>query len=132
MKEEEGIIHQGWGGLPTLPGLYLSTFQPSQRGFFRVHMFVEREWEPEPEFLNFYGISSTVLLDWFPKHFIFFIHSYYAFRTVDYLRSKEVLYEDFCASLKFENSGSGELHLLNVFVMSHFHWLLVPNSEYRS
>jgi hypothetical protein len=28
------------GGLPTLPGLYHSTIQPSQRGFFRVHMFV--------------------------------------------------------------------------------------------
>jgi len=28
------------GGLPTLPGLYLSTFQPSQRRFFRVHTFV--------------------------------------------------------------------------------------------
>ncbi len=41
------------GGLPTLPGLYLSTFQPSQRGFFRVHTFVWREREPEPEFLNY-------------------------------------------------------------------------------
>ncbi len=28
------------GGLPTLAGLYHSTIQPSQRGFFRVHMFV--------------------------------------------------------------------------------------------
>ena len=28
------------GGLPTLPGLYHSTIQPSRRGFFRVHMFV--------------------------------------------------------------------------------------------
>ena len=27
-------------GLPTLPGLYHGTIQPSQRGFFRVHMFV--------------------------------------------------------------------------------------------
>ena len=42
----------GRGGLPTLPGLYLSTFQPSQRGFFRIHTFVCREREPEPEFLN--------------------------------------------------------------------------------
>ncbi len=41
------------GGLPTLAGLNLSTFQPSQRGFFRVHMFVGRGREPEPEFLNF-------------------------------------------------------------------------------
>ena len=31
------------GGLPTLPSLYLSTFQPSQRGFFRVHVCKERE-----------------------------------------------------------------------------------------
>ena len=28
------------GGLPTLPGLYHSTIQPSRRGFFRVHTFV--------------------------------------------------------------------------------------------
>jgi hypothetical protein len=28
------------GGLPMLPGLYLSTFQPSQRGFFCVHLGV--------------------------------------------------------------------------------------------
>jgi hypothetical protein len=28
------------GGPPTLPGLYHSTIQPSQRGFFRVHVFV--------------------------------------------------------------------------------------------
>jgi hypothetical protein len=28
----------GDGGLPTLPSLMLSTIQPSQRGFFRVHM----------------------------------------------------------------------------------------------
>jgi len=38
------------GGLPTLPGLYLSTFQPSQGGFFRVHSFVWRDREPEPKF----------------------------------------------------------------------------------
>jgi hypothetical protein len=29
------------GGLPTLPGLNLSTFQPSQRGFFRVQSTYE-------------------------------------------------------------------------------------------
>ncbi len=26
------------GGLPTLPGLYLSTIQPSQREFYRIHV----------------------------------------------------------------------------------------------
>ncbi len=26
------------GGQPMLPSLYMSTFQPSQRGFFRVHV----------------------------------------------------------------------------------------------
>ena len=26
------------GGPPTLPGLYLSTIQPSQRGFYRIHV----------------------------------------------------------------------------------------------
>jgi hypothetical protein len=31
------------GGLPTLPGLYRSTFQPSQRGFFMVHVCKGRE-----------------------------------------------------------------------------------------
>jgi hypothetical protein len=31
------------GGLPTLPGLYLSTFQPSHRGFFRVRLCEGRE-----------------------------------------------------------------------------------------
>ncbi len=41
------------GALPMLPGLYHSTFQPSQRGFFRVHTSVWREREPELEFLNF-------------------------------------------------------------------------------
>jgi hypothetical protein len=35
----KGYYIEGWG-LPTLPGLYLSTFQPSQRGFFRVHTFM--------------------------------------------------------------------------------------------
>jgi hypothetical protein len=28
------------GGPPTLPGIHLCTFQPSQRGFFRVHTSV--------------------------------------------------------------------------------------------
>jgi hypothetical protein len=28
----------GGGGLPTLPGLYLSTIQPSRRGFYRIHV----------------------------------------------------------------------------------------------
>jgi hypothetical protein len=31
------------GGLPTLPSLYLSTFQPSQRVFLRVHVCKGRE-----------------------------------------------------------------------------------------
>ena len=26
------------GGLPTLPGLYHSTIQPSRRGFYRIHV----------------------------------------------------------------------------------------------
>ncbi len=55
------------GGRPTLPGLYLCTIQPSQRGFFRVHTFVWRErvslW---PNFKTFqdprhqFGISRLV------------------------------------------------------------------------
>ncbi len=40
MKEVIGIRHGGRGGQPTLPGLHLSTIQPSQRGFFRVHTSV--------------------------------------------------------------------------------------------
>ncbi len=36
--KEEGDNTSREGGLPTLPGLNLSTFQPSQRGFFRVHV----------------------------------------------------------------------------------------------
>jgi hypothetical protein len=36
MKEARDKTWRG-GGLPTLPGLNLSTIQPSQRGFFRVH-----------------------------------------------------------------------------------------------
>jgi hypothetical protein len=38
---DEGIERDntsGGGGLPTLPGLYLSTIQPSQRGFHRKHV----------------------------------------------------------------------------------------------
>jgi hypothetical protein len=52
------------GGLPTLAGLYISTFQPSQRGFFRVHTRVHtcvwREREPEPEFSNFSGPQASI------------------------------------------------------------------------
>ncbi len=51
MKEERDNTSRV-GGLSTLPGLYLSTFQPSQRGFFRVH-YVCRERKSEPKFLNF-------------------------------------------------------------------------------
>ncbi len=56
------------GGLPMLPGLYHSTFQPSQRGFFWVHMSVWRERKIEAEFLNFLGprnlfLKGTVALD---------------------------------------------------------------------
>ncbi len=43
----------GRGGLPTLPGLHLSTIQPSRRGFFWVHTCVWRERKPEAEFFNF-------------------------------------------------------------------------------
>ncbi len=38
---DEGIERDntsGGGGLPTLPGLYLSTIQPSRRGFYRIHV----------------------------------------------------------------------------------------------
>ncbi len=38
---DEGIERDntsGVGGLPTLPGLYLSTIQPSRRGFYRIHV----------------------------------------------------------------------------------------------
>ncbi len=52
------------GGLPTLPGLYLSIIQPSQRGFFWVHMCVWRERKPEAEFLNFLGPQPR---NWFLK-----------------------------------------------------------------
>ncbi len=48
------------GGLPTLPGLYHSTIQPSQRGFFWVHMCVWRERKPEAEFLNFLGPQPLI------------------------------------------------------------------------
>ncbi len=55
------------GGLPTLPGLYLSTIQPSQRGFFWVHMCVWRERKPEAEFLNFLGSQPSIPRNWFLK-----------------------------------------------------------------
>jgi hypothetical protein len=38
---DEGIERyntSGGGGLPTLPGLYLSTIQSSRRGFYRIHV----------------------------------------------------------------------------------------------
>ncbi len=38
---DEGIERDntsGGGGLPTLPGLNLSTIQPLQRGFYRIHV----------------------------------------------------------------------------------------------
>ncbi len=58
MKEEKGIR-------PTLPGLYLSTIQPSQRGFFWVHMCV---WsKPEAEFLNLLGPQPSIPRNWFLK-----------------------------------------------------------------
>jgi len=31
------------GGLPTLPGLYRSTIQPSRRGFYRIHVCEEED-----------------------------------------------------------------------------------------
>ncbi len=52
------------GGPPTLPGLYHSTIQPSQRGFFRVHVFVWREREPVPEFSNFSGPQASIPRNW--------------------------------------------------------------------
>ena len=55
------------GGLPTLPGLYLSTIQPSQRGFFWVHMCVWRERKPEAEFLNFLGPQPSIPWNLFLK-----------------------------------------------------------------
>ncbi len=56
------------GGPPTLPGLHHSTIQPSQQGFFRVHVFVWRVREPVPEFSNFSGPQASIpiqLVDWF-------------------------------------------------------------------
>jgi hypothetical protein len=38
----------------------LSTFQPSQRGFFRVHTSLLRERDPEPEFTNFSGPQASI------------------------------------------------------------------------
>ncbi len=64
---DEGIERDntsGGGGLPMLPGLYLSTFQPSQRGFFRVHTSMWREREPEPEFSNFSGPQAPIPQNW--------------------------------------------------------------------
>jgi hypothetical protein len=55
----------GRGGPPTLPGLYHSTIQPSQRGFFRVHVFVLREREPVPEFSNFSGPQASIPRNWY-------------------------------------------------------------------
>ena len=52
------------GGPPMLPGLYLCTIQPSQRGFFRVHTFVWREREPVPEFTNFSGPQASIPRNW--------------------------------------------------------------------
>ncbi len=66
MKEERDNTWGG-GGLPTLPGLYLSTFQPSQRGFFRVHTFVwrERAWARIFKLFRTPVINSMELVDWF-------------------------------------------------------------------
>ncbi len=67
------------GGLPTLPGLHLNTIQPSQRGFFWVHMCVWRERKPEAEFLNFLGPQPSIPWNWFLKGtvalYVFFAHS---------------------------------------------------------
>ncbi len=52
------------GGIPTLPGLNLSTFQPSQRGFFRVHTSMWRERDPEPKFANFSGPQASIPKNW--------------------------------------------------------------------
>jgi len=41
LSMDEGIERDhtsGGGGLPTLPGLNLSTIQPSRRGFYRIHV----------------------------------------------------------------------------------------------
>ncbi len=44
----------GGGGLPTLPSLNLSTFQPSHRGFFRVHTSMcEGRESLSPDFQTF-------------------------------------------------------------------------------
>jgi hypothetical protein len=51
----------GRGGLPTLPGLYHSTIQPSRGGFFWVHKCVWRERKPEAEFLNFYVTVGNIM-----------------------------------------------------------------------
>jgi hypothetical protein len=56
------------GGLPMLPGLYLSTFQPSQQGFFRVHTvrLCEGRESLSPNFQTFQDpINSNELVDLF-------------------------------------------------------------------
>ncbi len=52
------------GGLPTLPGLNLSTIQPSRRGFFRVHTSMWRKRKPEPKFSNFSGPQASIPQKW--------------------------------------------------------------------
>ncbi len=54
------------GGLPTLPGRYLSTFQPSQRGFLSTYVWVKGEiaWARIFKLFRIPGITS----DWFRKH----------------------------------------------------------------
>ncbi len=63
MKEERDNTSRR-GVLPTLPSLNLSTFQPSQRGFFTVHTSIWREREPEPEFSNFSGPQASIPQNW--------------------------------------------------------------------
>ncbi len=64
---DEGDKTSRGGGLPMLPGLYHRTFQPSQRGFFWVHMSVWRERKPEAEFLNFLGPQPSIPRNWLLK-----------------------------------------------------------------
>ncbi len=67
-----GHMDEGWerdktsrkGGLPTLPSLKLSTFQPSQWEFFWVHTCVWRERKPEAEFSNFSGPQASIPQYW--------------------------------------------------------------------
>jgi hypothetical protein len=83
------ILHP-WG-LPTMPGLFLSTFQPSQRGFFRIHTCVWREREPEPEFSNFSGPQASIPWNWW----IGFGHPCYN-RTSKYAYGTDSLKIYFC------------------------------------